>query len=199
MAIIWTTILSLALAFGAGAVLAQNYNKGVNAYNTGDYATALTEFQALAEQGSARSQTFLGLMYKKGNGVLQDYAEALKWYRLAAQQGDTNAQHNLGVAYAKGEGVLLDYSEAFKWRRFAAKKKKARSQFNLGFLYANGNGVVLDYVKAHMWYNISSANGEDRAVELRDRAAAKLTSADISKAQNMAKECMRTNYKVCGW
>ena len=82
-----TTILSLALAFGAGAALAQDYQKGFAAYKAADYAAALKEWRPLAEQGDADAQYNLGWMYTNGDGVLQDYAEALKWYRLAAEQG----------------------------------------------------------------------------------------------------------------
>ncbi len=56
---------------------------------------------------------------------------------------------------------------------------------------------------AHMWYNIGSANGSangsDCGVENRDNIAKKMTSEDISKAQVMARECMSSNYKKCGY
>ena len=37
----------------------------------------------LAHQGNSNAQFNFGLMYFKGNGVLQDYAEAVKWWRKA--------------------------------------------------------------------------------------------------------------------
>ena len=163
LGLIRTTILSLALAFGAGAALAQDFQKGFTAYNEGDYATALKEWRPLAEQGNADVQFNLGLMYDKGEGVLQDYAEALKWYRLAAEQGVATAQNNIGLMYRNGEGVLQ-------------------------------NNVM-----AHMWYNIAAANGAEKAGEWRDERAGLMTSADISKAQSMARECMSSKYKNCGW
>ena len=42
--LIRATILSLALAFGAGAALAQEFDKGFAAAQAGDYATALKEW-----------------------------------------------------------------------------------------------------------------------------------------------------------
>ena len=68
-----------------------DFNKGVAAYKSGDFATALREFKPLAEQGYATAQFNLGLLYRKG---LQDYAEAVKWYRKAAEQGYASAQYN---------------------------------------------------------------------------------------------------------
>ena len=38
----------------------------------------------VAEQGDARAQNNLGVMYDDGRGVPQDYAQAVKWYRLSA-------------------------------------------------------------------------------------------------------------------
>ena len=63
-----------------------DYQAGFEAAARGDYATALRELRPLAEQGDARAQYGLGIMYDKGRGVTQDHAEALKWIRLAAEQ-----------------------------------------------------------------------------------------------------------------
>ena len=74
-----------------------NFNKGIAAYERGDYATALSLWRPLADQGFATSQYNLGVMYERGEGVPQDYKEAVKWWRLAAAQGDTWAQFNLAL------------------------------------------------------------------------------------------------------
>lgn len=73
-----------------------------------------------AEQGNASAQDNLGLMYAKGEGVVQNYKESVKWFRKAAEQGDASAQYNLGVTYAKGEGVPQDYVMAHKYFNIAA-------------------------------------------------------------------------------
>ena len=69
----------------------------------------------LAEQGHAKAQYLLGLMYASGEGVLENDKEAVKWYRKAAEQGDAKAQYYLGVSYASGRGVLKNYTEAYAW------------------------------------------------------------------------------------
>ena len=66
-----------------------DYQKGVDAYNEGDYATALREWEPLAEQGDALVQFNLGFMYDNGYGVPQNYKTALKWYRRSAEQGES--------------------------------------------------------------------------------------------------------------
>ena len=113
-------IVSYFPKFGAISAQAEDIEIGLAAYQTGDFATALKEWQPLAEQGIAEAQYNLGVMYESGNGVVQDYAEAVKWYRLAAEQGYAVAQYNLGLMYDNGDGVVQDYAEAVKWYRLAA-------------------------------------------------------------------------------
>ena len=197
--LIRTTITALVLAFNAGSILAQDFQKGMVAAQSGDFVTALQEWRPLAEQGDEFSQYNLGLMYYKGNGVLQDYAEAVKWYRLAAEQGLADAQSNIGFMYENGNGVLQDYAEAIKWYRLAAEQGIAQAQSNLGVMYYKGKGVLQDNVRAHMWCNIAAANGSEESGEWRDRIAAKMTPASIAEAQSMARECMSSNYKNCSW
>ncbi len=69
-----------------------NSKTGVDAYEKGDYATALMEFRVLAEQGDAIAQYNLGLMYANGRGVPEDYVQAHLWANLAAAQGHEPAR-----------------------------------------------------------------------------------------------------------
>ena len=112
-------VLLLTLLVGTPAFSA-DFQKGLGAYNSGDYATALREWEPLAEQGDVDAQFSLGAMYADGEGVPQDYKTAVKWYKLAAEQGDVDAQSNLGVMYSKGQGVPQDYVYAHMWLNIAA-------------------------------------------------------------------------------
>jgi uncharacterized protein len=126
MTLLRSLLLSLALVFSTGTVaVSQDFDKGWDAYENGDYATALKEWRPFAEQGDAFAQFNLGWMYKNGEGVPQDYQEAAKWYRLAAEQGYAKAQYNLALRYDNGEGVPQDYQEAAKWYRLAAEQGHA--------------------------------------------------------------------------
>ncbi|WP_435140954.1 tetratricopeptide repeat protein [Pseudopelagicola sp. nBUS_19] len=97
------------------SVIAQDFNKGWDAYATGFYLDAAKEWRPLAEQGHARAQFFLGLMYDKGRGVPKDYVEAVVWYRKASKQGYFKAQTKLALKYDRGEGVLQDNIMAHMW------------------------------------------------------------------------------------
>jgi TPR repeat protein len=79
-----------------------DFDKGLDAAQKGDYATALREWAPLAKQGDADAQFNLGLMHDDGQGVPQDYSTAVKWYSLAAEQGGVSAQSALGRMYRNG-------------------------------------------------------------------------------------------------
>ncbi len=168
------------------------WDEGVAAAKRGDYATAHREWRPLAEQGNANAQFNLGLMYDNGQGVSQDHAKALQWYRKAAEQGNVEAQYNLGFMYDNGQGVPQDYAKALRWWRKAAEQGNAKAQSKLGFMYRNGLGVPQDYVQAHLWYNLVASRSppgmdRDRAVKNRFIIAQKMTPAQISEAQKLAR------------
>lgn len=183
------------LAVLASPVAAQDVQKGYEAYERDDYATALHEWKPLAEQGDAETQSNLGVMYLNGRGVPQDYAEALKWFRKAAEQGYAAGQSNLGTMYYNGQGVPADAAEAAKWFRKAADQGDATALNNLGTMYYLGVGVPHDFVQAHKWYNLAASRftasekvENDEAVRLRDDVAKHMTAAQIAEAQKLARE-----------
>ncbi len=83
------TIALLLFTLSAFTSWAGDFQKGVSAIKSGDYATAVREFAALAEQGDAAAQFNLALMYKNGQGVPQDYKQAVKWYWHSPKSVDT--------------------------------------------------------------------------------------------------------------
>jgi len=115
---IFIAVLALSLS---GRTIAADIDDAQTAYDRGDYATALTLWRPLADQGSARAQNNLGVLYENGKGVPQDVVEAVKWYSLAAGQGYAGAQNNLGLIYAIGRGgVPQDQLRAYMWFSLAA-------------------------------------------------------------------------------
>ena len=156
--IIYLSVLLLILLVRLSPVYA-GFEEGYAASERGDYETAFKEFKPLAEQGDARAQHILGVMYYYSQGIPKDYAEAFKWYKKAAEQGYAESQHILGGLYEVGLGVPKDYAEAFKWYKKAAEQGYAESQNNLGFMYDNGNGVTKDYAEAFKWYKKAAEQG----------------------------------------
>ena len=191
--ILYTIILSFLFSSSVFA----GFQEGLGAIGKSDDVTVL-KWKALAEQGDAKAQFNLGVMYVKGDGVTQDYQEAVKWYRLAAEQRNAGAQFSLGLLYNHGLGVTQDYQEAAQWYRLAAEQGHVGAQNGLGSMYANGRGVIQDFVLGHMWWNIAASNGDEDAKVNRDAAAKQMTSEQIAEAQKLASEYIKKNYKDCG-
>jgi TPR repeat protein len=165
-----------------------DFQAGMDANNRGDYATALREWQPLAEQGDALAQYNLGVLYRKGRGVPQDDVQARQWYAKAAAQGQAKAQFNLGTLYFNGEGVAKDYQQALRWFRLAADQGEALAQTKIGIMYDDGQGVPQDIVQAYKWYSLAATNGDKPAPQLRDSIANQMTPAQIAEAQKLARE-----------
>ena len=104
-----------------------DFQAGMDAYNLGDFTTALREWQPLAEQGDPRAQFSLGLSYENGDGVPLDYAKARQWYEKAAAQGDAKAQLYLGLQSSFGQGVPTDVVDAYMWYTLAAGNGNAHA------------------------------------------------------------------------
>ena len=80
---------------GGFAAFAGPWEDGMAAYNRGDYVPAIRLFRALAEQGNAKAQNVLGVMFRKGEGVPKNPARAHMWFSFAAARGDTKAKAEL--------------------------------------------------------------------------------------------------------
>lgn len=139
----------LALCLGSGLLLVAStalaqsgFDKGASAYKRGDYETALAVFRPLAENGEAKAQSILGLMYSYGEGVPVDYRESARWYRRAAEQSSNVAQFNLGMLYLEGKGVSQSDDEAIKWLTLAADGGHFRARSELSKLDAGAYSNV---------------------------------------------------------
>jgi len=104
-----------------------DFQAGMDAKNRGDFAKALREWRPLAEQGNARAQFYLGVLYENGDGVPEDYEKAREWYMKSAAQGEANAQFYLGLMFAFGRGGHLDLVQAHMWYSLAAGNGHARA------------------------------------------------------------------------
>ena len=67
-----------------------------------NYKKAVQWHEKAAEQGVAKAQYNLGLIYNSGYGVGQsDDSTAMRWYAKAAAQGDVDAQARIDGILAK--------------------------------------------------------------------------------------------------
>ena len=99
--------------------------------------------------------------------------------------------------------LLLDSNQVFdrvliKVKYENAEQGDADAQFALGQMYQEGKGVKQDLILAHMWFNIAASNGSEAAKKNRDAAESRMTSEQIGKAQELARQCVESDYKDCG-
>lgn len=140
-------------AFGA------DIQKGLEAFNQGDYSKAIRFLKPLAEQREANAQFLLGVMYYGGKGVTRDYEEAAKWLEFAADQGIAAAQSNLCSMYYDGKGVSRNYRKAIDWCTLAAEQGLAEAQSLLGWIYYKGKGTWKYYDQAALWMTRAAEQG----------------------------------------
>ena len=107
------TILILILT--SALVYADALQDGWTASQRKDYKTAYKLWLPLAEQGSAKAQYLLGVLYGAGKGVPLNHSQSVKWMRLASKQGFAEAQYYFGTMYQKGQGVPEDHKEAVRF------------------------------------------------------------------------------------
>lgn len=106
------------LVSGASSASTQEYNSGLLAAESGNYAAAMKKWGPLAEQGNALAQFNLAMLFHSGSGVPQSEAEAIKWYTAAANNGYYKAQEYLAVAYAEGWfGLTINSTKAQYWQK----------------------------------------------------------------------------------
>lgn len=152
-------VLAFFLFISLTTAAAADFQAGLDAYNRGDFAAALKEWQPLAEQGDANSQYNMGLLCARGQGVAQDYKQAITWYQKAAEQDVPAAEYNLGVMYANGQGVTVNQAEASKWFLKAAQQGVGDAASGLATIYSEGDGAFKNYNEAAKWYRTAADQG----------------------------------------
>ena len=155
-----TLIGAAALAiFLASAPALADTKAGVDAWNRGDYVTAVAEWRKGAIAGDPDAQFNLAQAYKLGRGVPVDLPMAESWYRKAALQGHPQAEDNYGLALFR-EGKR---EEAVPWLEKAVGRGEPRAQLVLGTMLFNGDAVQRDWVRAYALLQRSSAAGLPQA------------------------------------
>ena len=159
-----------------------------------NFLTAAVVVLSMGMSGSVCAQDF-----EKGvrAEAIGEHELALKEFRFLAERGHAEAQNKLGSFYQLGLGVIQNYKEAVTWYRKSSEQGDAFAQYNLGIMYINGLGVTQDNIYAHMWFNVSESIRHSYAATSRDSVAKKMTTAEIAKAQELARECVKKKYKGC--
>jgi hypothetical protein len=98
-----TICLTLAVLLGSlGCSGGADFDKGLAAAKSGDFATALREWRPLAEDGHAKSQYNLGV---------QDDVYAHMWFNIAAASGDKEASTNRDIVAKQMTATQIEKAE----------------------------------------------------------------------------------------
>lgn len=196
MRIIKTTLLAALTLFLTSVSWGADLETGQEAYDMGDYETALAEWQPLADEGLASAQFGIGLLYASGFSVPLDDDQALKWYSLAAKQGHGAAQCNLAVMHANGWGVPQSNEEAFKLYSLAAEQGVVAAQVNLAKMYSGGYGTDLDNVQSLKWHNIAISIGDNMPTGRRDDVARAMSAEELAEVAALEAEWMESHQNL---
>lgn len=152
-------ISGLALAIALAQPALADVKAGVDAWERGDYATAIAEWRTPALEGDADAQFNLGQAYKLGRGVPMDLAAAQDWFKRAADQGHLQAADNYGlVLFHNGQRA-----EAMPYIKASAERGEPRAQYILATAHFNGEFVEKDWVRAYALMTRASAAGIPQA------------------------------------
>lgn len=149
----------------ASAVPAQaqqpSVKAGIEAWQSGDYATAINNWRPLAEKGDADAAFNLGQAYRLGRGVVVNLGAAQTWLGRAADKNHLDAQTTLGLLlFQNGNRV-----GGLRWLKMAAERGEPRAMLVYGTALYNGDGVARDPVKAYAYVSRSAAQGLPPAKE----------------------------------
>ena len=135
------------------------FQSAQEAFERGDYVTALKLCRPLALHGMSKAQTLLGRMYNNGLGTPTDQKLAFDWFYKAAKNGDADGQYLLGQMYTYGHGTKANHVEALKWYKTSVKNGNVSALYSVGEAYLKGKGVPKNPTEALKWYRKSAEKG----------------------------------------
>jgi cell division septation protein DedD len=166
--------------------------EGVAAFDQGDYATAIKEWQPEADKGDRNALFNLGQLYRMGKGVPKDLDRAEHYYLEAAKLGHPAAQGNLGTLYYFGKtDGKPQLDEALKWWRLAASNNDPRSQYMMGVLYFNGKLVERDVVTAYGWMNLAAQSHLKEALDAERMMISFLKPEEIAAGKRLSPSLLK--------
>jgi TPR repeat protein len=155
---------------------------GFEAYEKGDYATALKEFLPLAEAGQTSAEAAVGQMYFEGKGMAPDPKQAARFLEPAASKGNARAQYLLGKLYLSGEGVAAaDPAKAADLTKRAADQMLVEAQVDTCAFYYQGVGVPKDLVQAYLYANLAAQQGSQDGTAILTMLSQDMKPEDIAK------------------
>ncbi|MFZ1743518.1 MAG: tetratricopeptide repeat protein, partial [Pontixanthobacter sp.] len=134
-------------------------DRGYQAWDRGDYNTAVREWRDLSAKGDPDAQFNMAQAYRLGRGVEQNNAQAEILIAKAAAQGHIRAIDTYGLLLFQGGRR----EEAMPYIIASAERGNPRAQYLLGIGHFNGDLVSKDWVRAYALMTLSNAEGFEPA------------------------------------
>ena len=194
LAVLALTGLQLALPRGA---LADTYERGVAALDAGRYDEALFHISLLAANDDPRAQYTMGVMYRRGLGVVQDDREALLWYLSAAEAGHMLGQYAAGLAFDRGIGTDRDIANALHYLGEAALQGHAAAPVQIGNIHYLGKDTGVDHARAYFWWQIGVNRNAPGATQNMFRLKQEISDQDLIRAEGYLTTCQTKTLRQC--
>jgi len=194
-------LVPLVALLAAGAARAQDFDSGMAAYRTGDYGTAWSVWEALAEQGNTDAQNGLALMLENGQGVDQSTEKAFEWYLKAAEAGDAHAQFMVATLYGRGAIPVPDRMERLRWYYKAAKQGHFAARVVLSMSLHEGKGTPKDNILAYFWAQRAAEEADEATMPEVDRLIetifAEMSPEEIQEADRRLAQARNEAWRSC--
>lgn len=140
------------------------FDKGVVAYDAGDYSAAYTIWLSLAKAGDIAAQRNVAHMLRRGEGVTQDRERALWFYERAASSGLASAALNAGMMRIEPDAPYRDIEKGAEWLNLAAASGSPDAMWELGLLIENSaKSTPADLQAARAFIQRAAELGHDEA------------------------------------
>ena len=149
-------LLATAVAAPVGAASVKD---GVDAWQRGEFASAVAIWRPLAKAGDPDAAFDLGQAYKLGRGVPADLAKARELYGKAAKAGHSEGAANYGLLlFRTGQRAA-----AMPWIMQASEAGDPRAQYVYATALYNGDFVPRNWPKAYALMSRAAAAGLPQA------------------------------------
>lgn len=167
-----------------GVSAAQDVQSGIAAWQSGDYAKAVTEWRPLADAGNADAQFNLAQAYRLGRGVPQNLNLAEQWFERAARQRHEQAGASLGLLLFQNGRAR----EAMPWIQAAAMRGDPRAQYVFGTALFNGDVLRRDLPRAYAMMSAAATQGFPQAQAQLAEMERQLSQADRDRGRALIAE-----------
>ena len=140
----------------------------LQAYDPGN-PVANAKIDALAKNGDAEAQYFLGLVYRDGSGRPKDPAKSHAWMMEAGKRGHARGAFEAGQNYFFGQsGQIKNEQKGFEWFLKSAEAGYPPAQVNVSLIYYTGKLVKRDMNKFLYWMQKAADAGDPQAKQFMD-------------------------------